>query len=760
MNASEFEVNGGDSSETTKDEIISALEQLTQESGFIFTLSLILWRDLFHPPNQAADIDWTQSLNVQELSFLCGLMIKHQWPPTETPSEETYKDQAVKVDNLFKKLHLAHNSPVINALKAHASQKPSKEQSEIAYLELLGSGEQMVEAIFYGGSGAYDFQFLEMAERRYRNDAGWLQSYVGAPFADFINITRKLKNLESADSRLERVHTATSFEQKCLACLELFTFRRADITDVVPESVDCFLNTFVIVPGTINQGFDTVGAYNAVLSHPIISLGEDSYFLPIAFNLAQSLYDSPFYWMEKDSQYKETARQHRGVATEEIAYELLKPVFGEGNVYRDVQVRDGGIDVTDIDVLGIGGNKAVIIQAKSKKLTVQSKMGGYESLQSDFQQAVQSAYDQGLISRRAVLGRMNDFETSDAIYLSEAINEAYIVCLTGDDYPAITHQLDNYLNKDEADPYPLAMSIFDLDIVTYYLKDPFDFLYYLRQRSEYANYFKAASEMALLGFHLRHKLFPLNEDGQPFDEVALDEDFAQLIDANFPVERGDHSRTEAADKLFNSWKNPEFDKLVAQVKATRAPGYTDALFYLFDLAGRRADNLIDVIRRVRRETLNDGGTHDASLISEAGRGISFMSFPHPTPSLDAQLMGLAMACKYKNKADEWLALGSVATSWRFVDTMAYYNEKWQPDPQLEEFSTIALKQENILTGDLGKRWVETRLAPAAAAKSSRSVTVNRKARANALAYVHHYLLDLREGVEMRVSATWRRGLRR
>ena len=704
MVTSELEANGGDASEMTKEEIIRALEQLTQENGFIFTLSLILTRDLFHSPNQAADIDWTQFLSFQELSFLCGLMVKHQFPPNEIPSEETSKDQATKVYNLFSKLKLAHTAPIVNALEAHTSQKPSKEQSEIAYHELFGSGELMVEPIFYGGSGAFDFQFLEMAERRYSNDADWLQSHLGAPSANFINIVRKLKNLESANSRRERVHAATSFEKRCLACLELFTFRRADITDVVPESVDSFLNTFVIVPGTINQGFDTVGAYNAVLSHPIISLEEDSYFLPIAFNLAQSIYDSPFYWMEKDSHYKETARQHRGVATEEIAYELLEPVFGEGNVYRDVKVREGGIDLTDIDVLVIAGNKIVIIQAKSKKLTVQSKIGGYESLQSDFQQAVQSAYDQGLISRRAVLGRKNDFETSDGetINLSEAINEAYIVCLTGDDYPALTHQLDIYLNKDEADPYPLAMSIFDLDIVTYYLNDPFDFLYYVRQRSEFANYFMAASEMAFLGYHLNQKLYRSKEDSQSIDRIVIDEGFAQLIDANFPVERGDHPHTAAADKLLHAWKNPEFEKLVAQVKATLAPGYTDALFHLFDLAGKGADQLIDAIQRVKRETLNDGRTHDASLSSEGSHGVTFVSFPRPTPSLDAQLMGLAIAYKYKSKADKWLALGSVATSWKFVDMMAFNDKKWQPDSQLEEFSAIALRQETILTGD-GKK---------------------------------------------------------
>ena len=52
------------------------------------------------------------------------------------------------------------------------------------------------------------------------------------------------------------------------------------------------------------------------------------------------------------------------------------------------------------------------------------------------------------------------------------------------------------------------MSVFDLDVVSHYLQDRFDFLYYIRQRTNHAEHFFADSELALLGFHLGAQTVP------------------------------------------------------------------------------------------------------------------------------------------------------------------------------------------------------------------------------------------------------------
>ena len=224
---------------------------------------------------------------------------------------------------------------------------------------------------------------------------------------------------------------------------------------------------------------------------------------------------------------------------------------------------------------------------------------------------MQDAYEQALLSRKAALEAGSSLTVGEErlVRLKETIDEAYVICLTGDHYPAVTTQVESYLQKGEGDPYPLAMSIFDLDIVTFYLEDPFDLLYYLRQRSAHAAHFKSDSEMALLAFHLRNKLYPTEEA----DLTYIDQGMAGLIDANFPVAKGHYPKTKAANRLFHQWRNEEFERLVRQVKMNDQPGLTDVLFFLFDLAGSGADNLIKIIQRTKRATRLDGELHDASI---------------------------------------------------------------------------------------------------------------------------------------------------
>src|ERR1035438_1288368 len=56
--------------------VIDKIEAVTRQAGFIYTFALILLRDLFFSPEDAADINWHEHLNFQELTFLAGLVVK------------------------------------------------------------------------------------------------------------------------------------------------------------------------------------------------------------------------------------------------------------------------------------------------------------------------------------------------------------------------------------------------------------------------------------------------------------------------------------------------------------------------------------------------------------------------------------------------------------------------------------------------------------------------------------------------------------
>ena len=203
--------------------------------------------------------------------------------------------------------------------------------------------------------------------------------------------------------------------------------------------------------------------------------------MPIFASLAESIYESPYYWMDKDKEYKATASKNRGATAEIITRDLLIPAFGSNRVHRGVKVRRGKIDITDLDTLAISGNKALIVQCKSKKLTITARSGDGQTIRTDFKKAIQDAYEQGIAGRKSLLEGDCELIGEDGVPISlpSQVDEVYILCITGDHYPrAFISQARTHLKIQHGNPHPIMMSIFDLDVVCYYLRDRFELLYY------------------------------------------------------------------------------------------------------------------------------------------------------------------------------------------------------------------------------------------------------------------------------------------
>ena len=476
---------------------------------------------------------------------------------------------------------------------------------------------------------------------------------------------------------------AGDFSEICELALSVFCVDTKEFVQIAGEKATAFVAAFSLSPGEVNAGLTVPGQYNALQARPIVCLPDGRHFIPIGFNLSESIYESPFYWMNTDKSYAPEALTHRGAFAQDITAQLLRGVFGQSNVFTEVNVEKAkGKTVTDIDVLAVAGNKAVIVQVKSKRLTELARMGDDAKLVGDFQSAIQDAYDQALLSRHAVLEQTNKLIVEGKeIHLSEKLDEAYLLCVTLDHYPAVTHQVDVYLKRKQHDPVPIALSIFDLDVLAFYLNDPLEFVYYLRQRIALSSYFKSDSEMTLLGFHIKHKLFKGKADLE-----ALDNSFAQLIDANFQVLRGSVPKTKAADKLYPEWKNEEFGELIKQVKATGDPDATDVIFFLYDLAGKGADELVRIIKLLKTRTEKDHGSHDARMLLEGGESGTSVLCENSPHDLRKKLLPLLAISKYRSKADRWLAIGCIAGSPNFVDAIAFDDEPWKEDTVLRKIA--------------------------------------------------------------------------
>ena len=610
-------------------DILANLEELSQETGFIYSFLLMVGRCLWMSPDEVADVNWTERPNQAELSLLLGLLVKHPFRLDEVPSEEAILEQAQRATALLRELQLFLSLPILSRNSQEADSQVQVPDLLQKYEDWMNSGKGMVEPIFYGGEGAYDFQYLEMAPKKYAADEQWIQAHKGASIEAFVNITKDLEQL--ALERLRNIEPGIAIDEECKSILSATTFGLEDLPMKSRQSLEHFIEAFSFAPGAINQEFSTTADYNAVHSRPVMALGNGQYCIPIFPNLPKAIYDSPYYWMIEDDHYRDTAMSNRGAATESVTRDLLVHIFGRGRVFRGVKIRKGKADITDIDVLAVSGNRAVIAQCKSKKLTIDARRGDGTTLRNDFTKAVQDAYDQALRARRALLGGGYRLSEADgaAISLPNKVDEVYILCVTGDHYPALITQARTYLKTQDKDPHPILLSIFDLDLISYYLQDRYEFLYYLRQRSAHAIHFVADSELSLLGFHLRHKLFP----DESYTVTGVDPGYGQLVDADFLAARGNWSKSEASDRLFHTWKNETFDELVEDIKLAASEGSSqtlveDLLFFLYDLAGKGADDLTKFVEELKRQTLLDGRAHSTRVpMSRRKGGVYFCQLP-------------------------------------------------------------------------------------------------------------------------------------
>ena len=592
----------------------------------------------------------------------------------DPPSQEVAAQYIGYTKQLMEELHGAHLRPNVTSLP------PSPDELE----GWLHSGPSMVEAIFYGEEGAYPWQYLRLAPRRYRKDAEWIQNFLGTSLETIIDMANTLLRSRFLKFRISR---PDNFESFCRNLLDIFCFTEDDMG----EEPQVFLNHFSVVPGPVNEQLTTIGMYNEVLSKPILKLQDKKYILPIPSNLARAVYENPYYWMKEDSAYSSVVGNNRGAITEEIAEELLVEVFGRPNVYRNVKLRKNGKDITDIDTLVLYRNKALIIQAKSKRLTETARTGDISTLQADFQKAIQDAYHQALVSHKAVLDGQPQMISGDGqpVGWDEHINECYIVCITADHYPATIMQVEYYLQNKIGDPNPLVVSLFDLDTIKDFLPSPIEMLYYIRQRSHLVKKSIAISEMDYLGWHMARGLPRLRK----VDSWALQ--MAETVDAELMRSQMEGMVDPKPSLPKPKWQTNSLSPLMEDLKRSPEPGITDAIFWLYDLMtdleGSWADEIAEKVKYVKEATHRDEEPHSMSWMPfEEKAGLSLLCFPNMYDL--AQQLGVFTECKkYVGYSDEWLSLGFVHDSPASYDLAAYIRSPWQDDQQLAEASRVVLK---------------------------------------------------------------------
>lgn len=624
--------------------------------GYVHALAGLCLRDNFvryRHEIKTADMEhmFSRSRLIRtELMTLLGLMVRQPVDYTH-PGITEIERLISESDRLLGELHEILSSAMFAEMFDVSSGTP--------VVNLQNSGAALREPIFYGGEAAYGFQYREFARRKYAKDDDWLLANKGFRIANACDVVAAVARLQDQKvlATFKSLQRASPEQWTMLPGFTITPDELAAFCALDAAVIDRVLGAFCLPAGDLNTGFVTLNDYNAVSGTPLLSPAPQQYVLFHQYSLFEALYDAPFYWMGADKKYVPIAFTHRGRFTEYLAFERLKAIFGE-HTHVNVDVWKNKRDkLGEIDCLVLFGDRAIVLQAKSKKLTLEARKGNDQRIKQDFGKAVQEAYDQALLCAKEIAAGSPTLTDAagNAIVIKHAPRIIYPVCLVSDHYPALAAQARELLSELPTDVIgaALVIDVFALDAMTEMLASPLHMLSYIDLRARFSSKIMAMHEHTILSYHLKRNLWVDNE----YNTVALEDDIAADLDIAMSVRREGLPGRRTPIGILTRLVDTPIGKIVAEIEARADPSTIGLGLLLVQMNERSADDLNRGIRLACTAATRDGRNHDITLgFATASTGITI----HCNPALDLEaaeaLRRHCEARKYTTKARTWFGL--------------------------------------------------------------------------------------------------------
>ena len=640
--------------ERTEQQLFDELAALCSSPGYAHAIAYFCMRDSlvsYQGSLKAEDMRplfREDRLIRTEISTLIGLLIK-------APIDYSLADQAVlseyveKTEVLLAEIHRQIIGPF--RLGDNSSGKGGNP---------FTVGTAMREPIFYGNESAYIFQYRDLAVKKYAADEAWLMANKGFSMVTAREVAKSIALV--ADAKFSQLGSQLkAMKREEWTCLPAFMFTAAEIAEVSGLERDVIgkvLSAFCVPPEERNRAFQSLSDFNMVNAQPLLRVDDKTFLLFQIYAIAESLYESPFYWMGADKKYSPTALQHRGHFTEAFCLERLRKVFGDRAVFPNVTISQRkGEDLGEIDVLVLFGGRAVIVQAKSKRLTLEARKGNDLMIKDDFKKSVRDSYDQAFECAELLThpdSRLRDAEGRD-IALPASFTKIYLFCVVADHYPALSFQTWQFLapRSHAFIQPPFVMDIFLLDAMTEMLDSPLRLLDYLDRRAAYSGKLVTAQELTILSFHLKQNLWISDEH----DLLWMGDDIAIDLDIAMAARREGMPGNPTPDGILTRISQTAIGTIIRQIEESAEPAMVDLGFLLLGLGENAVLRLSRVLEGIMRRTREDGKHHDVSWQFESGSSGMTIHCNLAAPSKSGpRLQRYCHARKYAQRAESWYGI--------------------------------------------------------------------------------------------------------
>lgn len=634
-------------------EVFDDLAILTATPGYAHVVAYLCLRDNFTWHQGEMRAEDLQHLHAHsrlirtEMFTLIGLMMRSS-PDLNAPPPADAEELVKRTDMLMDELHTSLGAPMLDgeATALEAEEPPNP----------WNAGNAMREPIFYGGESGFPFQNCDFACDKYAADDDWLVRNRQATIEEMVSFVKATAQLQS-----QKMGEAVKAGAKAPGddrLLDAFTFTAADIASIAglsERTAAACISAFSMTSAHGNPTFATFGDFNAVNGSPLLDRGEGRHIL-FHFNaLADAVYESPFYWMWEDKPYRPTLSEHRGTFTETFAVDRLSRVFSAARVFRGVNIDRGkGNRIGEIDVLVLFGDRAIILQAKSKRLTLAARKGNDLLLREDFKAAVQDAYDQAMDCAAAISDPSLQFTTAvgATVNMPTNITQVYPICLVSDHYPALAFQTEQFLKRRDEPKVlaPLIIDVFTLDVMAEMLERPMRLLSYLGLRALHGSRVMIHHEITLLSYHLKYNLW-----FEPtYDLIMLEDDFANDIEIAMGARRFGLPGKKTPKGILTLIVGSLFDRIVEQIESSPTGPMIDMVMLAYELGEDAMKELRDSFESVVQRARWSGASDFSIGFGRSGFTIHCNS---RTDELGREkLEDHLLARKYRQHADNWFGI--------------------------------------------------------------------------------------------------------
>jgi hypothetical protein len=639
-------------------ELFSQLEILCVSPGYLHTIAFLCFRDNIVGYGNQMKVEnllkqySSERLIRSEISTLIGLACKGKLDMS-LPRPRITQKHINETDALLHELHQCILKPVIDAFEG------SLNTTEVTS-NPFANGIALREAILYGGDSAYDFQYRDLSLRKYKDDNIWFVTNKGYSI-------QQASTIVSAISRIQNQKINTFLPKMIFmgpdkwTCLPMFTFTIDEIAAESKEdklTVKSFVTSFATVESLNENEFTSLSDFNPLNAYPIIQVSDTEYLLFQNYTLTEALYETPFFWFLGDESYKDIALKNRGTFTESFSKESLKSVFGENSVFTNVNIYNKRTRVGEIDVLAIFANRAIILQAKSKKLTLKARKGNDNSLKDDFKKAVQEAYDQAFLC--ATFLNDSQYSLTDAdgnkLNIPREYKEIYPFCVVSEHYPSLSFQARQFLKYQTTNTImpPFIMDVFFLDVICEILQSPLHFLSYVNRRVQYGYKILSNHELTILSHHLKKNLWVEGDNTM----LVIQDDLGADIDLAMLARRNNVPGGKTPEGILTKYQNTFFGRLINQIDKFDSSETIDLGFLLLKLD---EDTVIHDLNHGISKLLElhkiDGKDHDLTLVIEDGNtGLTIHCNNNNIAVAKRNLEKHCLIRKYTEKAKSWFGI--------------------------------------------------------------------------------------------------------